>query len=284
MSDVAKKPLVLLSRAINFSSGFSLRNPNWDESTNRDVFGQATGPHGAEFCWRVFLRGPISVQDGMIVNIAEIKPQLRSMTERLEGKFLNYDLEFFRQNRPTVENIALYLLSNFPSSIGSGQLHRLELDRSAGGRVEIEVGLDSSQHVMKVSHAYEFAAAHRLFAPELSEQENWQRFDKCSNRAGHGHNFQLRVWIEGQPHPDSGFIINPRLLDEIVDDEVYQRFDHKHLNEDCPEFTGTGLVPTSENLAKVIFDLLKRRLQVEGYHLVRVGLQETQKNYFEVEA
>ena len=137
---------------------------------------------------------------------------------------------------------------------------------------------------MKVSQSYEFAAAHRLFSPALSEQQNQQRFDKCSNRAGHGHNFQLQVWVEGTPDRESGYVINPRTLDAIVEEEVFHRFDHKHLNEDCPEFVDTGLIPTSENLALVIFGLLKDRLQAQGYHLARVGLQETQKNYFEVEA
>lgn len=137
---------------------------------------------------------------------------------------------------------------------------------------------------MKVSRSYEFAAAHRLFVPAFSEQENWRRFDRCSNPAGHGHNFRLQVWVEGQPDEESGFIINPNLLDAIVEAEVYQRFDHRHLNEDCPEFSAQGLVPTSENLSIVIFDLLNKRLNKEGHKLVRIGLRETEKNYFEVEA
>jgi 6-pyruvoyltetrahydropterin/6-carboxytetrahydropterin synthase len=135
--------------------------------------------------------------------------------------------------------------------------------------------------VMKVSRSYEFAAAHRLYTPKLSEADNRLRYDKCANMAGHGHNYQVEVTVQGSPDRESGYVIPPVLLDQIVNEEVYQRFDHKHLNEDCPEFR--ELVPTSENLAKVIFDLLQPRLREAGYELAKIGLHETQKNYFEVE-
>ena len=273
-------PLVLLSRQISFSAGLKLRHPKWSLERNRQIFGKSVGSHGADFHLRIALRGAVSPEDGMIVNIIEVKPRLAEVVAQLEDKFLDEDISFFRDNRPTAENITRFLWDAMPSHIGTGVLHRLQLDQS--GRTRVEMFADSIS--MKVSRSYEFAAAHRLFAPALSEQENWRRFDKCSNAAGHGHNFQLQVWIEGTPDDETGFIINPSLLDSIVETEVYQRFDHKHLNEDCPEFIDAALVPTSENLALVIFNLLRTRLADEGYRLVRVGLQETQKNYFEVEA
>ena len=214
----------------------------------------------------------------MIVNLAEVKPAMARAVVTLDNKFLDQEVSYFSSHRPTAENIALHLWDALPANIGEGCKHRLYLEQSSNTHVDL------SAHSMKVSRFYEFAAAHRLFTTQLSEQENWERFDKCSNRAGHGHNFGLRVWIEGQPDSDSGYIINPSLLDSIVDEEVYSRFDHRHLNEDCPEFADTGRVPTSENLAIVIFEILSRRLQREGFRLCRIGLQETQKNYFEVEA
>lgn len=273
-------PKVLLSRQASFCVGLKLRHPRWSEEINREVFGKAYGAHGAEFRLRVALCGPIAPGDGMIVNLAEVKPRLNEVVALLEDKFLDEDVSYFRNHRPTTENIARFLWRELPKSIGCGHLHRLELDHSAGTSVEIL----ARPCPMKVSHSYEFAAAHRLFVPSLSETENWERFDKCSNRAGHGHNFQLRVWVEGAPDDETGYVINPRVLDAIVEQEVYEKFDHKHLNEDCPEFTQSALVPTSENLALTIFNLLDRRLADEGYKLARVGLQETQKNYFEVEA
>ena len=279
MSRNSNSPRVLLSRQINFCVGLKLRHPRWPEADNRRVFGRALGPHGAEYRLRVALGGPIS-DDGMIVNLAEVKPVLNRVVALIEDKFLDEDIEYFRDHRPTAENVAAFLWHELPKFVGHGKLRRLNLDQSGDTSVEIIARSD----LMKVSHSYEFAAAHRLFNPSLSEDENWQRFDKCSNRAGHGHNFQLHVWIEGLPDDETGYIINPRTLDSIVREEVYERFDHKHLNEDCPEFTETGLVPTSENIALTIFRLLGQRLASEGYKLARIGLQETQKNYFEVEA
>jgi 6-pyruvoyltetrahydropterin/6-carboxytetrahydropterin synthase len=205
-----------------------------------------------------------------------VKPVLKAALEPLDGRFLDEDVEFFRFHRPTAENITLWLWNSLPHSTGQGSLRRLRLQESR--RVTVE----KTAHLMKTSRTYEFAAAHRLFAPDLSENENWNRFDKCSNPAGHGHNYNLEVAIEGEPDADTGFIILPRVLDAIVDEEIYQRFDHKHLNIDCPEFK--ALIPTSENLAKVIFQILASRLQKEGFKLSKVGLHETQKNYFEVEA
>ena len=282
MNRLPNRPQVLLSRQISFSSGLKLINPAWTPQANAAAFGRATGSHGAEFHLRVVYTGDIAPDDGMIVNLAEVKPILRDLAASLDSRFLNEDIAYFGEKRPTTENVARFLWKQLPDLIGRGRRYRLELDQSNG--VSVEMLACSTCTLMKVSHSYEFAAAHRLFVPSLSEAQNWERFDKCSNRAGHGHNFQLRVWIEGVPDEETGYIINPRLLDSIVDQEVYQRFDHKHLNEDCPEFTADGLVPTSENLALTIFQLLNKRLAHEGYKLARIGLQETQKNYFEVEA
>lgn len=275
---IEMKHKVLLSRQICFSTGLRLFNPQWDLEANKEAFGHLVGAHGAEFCLRVAWSGPISPEDGMIVNLVEIKPLLQNAVASIEDKFLDVDVIFFQSHRPTTENIATFLWNIIPDTIGSGKLHRLQLDQSRGISVEMSV------NSMKVSRSYEFASAHRLFVRSLSDEENLARFDKCSNPAGHGHNFGLRVWVEGQPDKETGFVINPRLLDSIVDQEVFSRFDHKHLNEDCLEFSETGLVPTTENLALTIFEILDERLRQEGYKLARVGLQETQKNYFEVEA
>jgi 6-pyruvoyltetrahydropterin/6-carboxytetrahydropterin synthase len=276
MNSPVKAPRVLLSRRAFFSCGRRLRHPDWDDEANRAAFGRDFGPHGHEYSLDVAYDGPISQSDGMIVNIVELKPVIQAAVAELEGRFLDQQVEFFESHRPTAENIASYLWQTLPHSTGSGFLVRLRLQESRRVRVEI------TSQSMKISRTYEFAAAHRLFAPQLSDEENLNRFDKCSNPAGHGHNYNLEVTVEGEPDVQTGYIISPGLLDSIVDEEIYQRFDHKHLNEDCPEFN--NLIPTSENLAKVIFDLLNHRLMDAGYRLARVGLHETQKNYFEVEA
>lgn len=267
-------PSVSLSRRASFSLGRRLFHPDWSELQNRAVFGRDFGPHGANYALELVFSGSISREDGMIVNIADLKPLIWNLIQPLDGAFLPDSLPFFAQNRPTAENLALFLWQNFPTSVSGATLTQLTLQE--GARVRIE----KTASTMIVSRSFEFAAAHRLALSDLDDAGNLARFGICSNRAGHGHNFGLTVAIEGAPDAQSGFIIPPQLLDKIVDEEIFARFDHKHLNEDCPEFAGK--VPTSENLALEIFGILDERLTKEGFRLARVQLQETAKNGFEV--
>ena len=276
-------PLFSLSRRARFSAGRRLFCPHWDDQRNRQVYGRDVLPHGHEYELEVAFRGPITAQDGMIVNLVDLKPILGEVIALLEDRWLEQEIPAFVAERPTAENLALFLWDALPATVGPARRYRLQLRESRTTQVEIaQSGV--LPLTMKICRSYEFAAAHRLHVPELSDQENRERFDKCSNPAGHGHNYGLDVWIEGAADPESGFIINPIELDGLVDAEVYARFDHKHLNLDCPEFIESGLVPTSENLARLIFELLGARLAQRGHRLARIGLRETQKNYFEVEA
>lgn len=267
---------VTLGRRSFFSAGLSLHNPAWSDERNRAVFGKAAAPHGHDYVLDAYYRGMVATEDGMIVNITDIKPLLAEVLGGLEGRFLNEEVDYFRARRPTAENVVDFLWQELPAQIASGRLVRLRLEESPRLRVQ------RTEHAMQVTRNYEFAAAHRLHAPALSEEENDRRYGKCNNPRGHGHNYGLEVTVEGAPDGETGWIIPPAELDAIVDEEVYNRFDHKHLNEDCPEFA--GLIPTSENLARVIFDLLRPRLDGAGRRLAKIGLHETQKNYFEVEA
>jgi len=267
-------PQVLLSRAATFALGRRLFHPDWDEAHNRAAFGRDFGPHGANYRLELSFGGTISGEDGMIVNIADLKPLIGELLLPLDGAWLPDSSEFWTNNRPTAENLARYLWREFPKQVAGASLVRLELEE--GRRVRVR----QTEASMTVSHFYEFAAAHRLALPELDDAENGDRFGICSNRAGHGHNFGLTVSVEGEPDGQTGFIVNPALLNGIVDEEIYNRFDHKHLNEDCPEFRDK--VPTSENLALSIFEILDARLGREGFKLARVALQETAKNAFEV--
>lgn len=272
--------VVTLSRRSFFSMGRRLWNSSLDETENLHMFGRDSLPHGHEYMLEVTFTGPVSTEEGIIVNLTEIKPIINKVVSLLDGTFLEAE-QNFEGLQPTCENLAMHIWKHLPAQVGAGTLWRIKLQESRRTCVFIQAqpqGLPT----MKVLRSYEFAAAHRLYSPVLSEEENVQRFDKCSNYYGHGHNFGLEVVVEGEPHPTTGFIIAPQILDQIVDEEVFTRFDHKHLNLDCPEFA--DLIPSSENLARVIFDVLKARLETEGYVLSRVGLHETQKNYFEVEA
>lgn len=277
--------LVSLSRRTTFCAGRRLWQRRWDAARNREVYGLDVEPHGHEYELEVAYSGPISAEDGMITNLIDLKPVVENAVSPLRESWLEHGKSGFSEAVPTVENIALFLWHRLPPKLESANLYRVRLRQSRHTRIELTMTTAlASPPILKIARSYEFAAAHRLFISSLSQAENLERFDKCTNPAGHGHNYGLDVWVEGTPDPQSGLIIEARQLDALVEEEVYRRFDHKHLNVDCPEFAQAGLVPTSENLARLIFDLLGARLAQCGHRLARIGLRETQKNYFEVDA
>jgi 6-pyruvoyltetrahydropterin/6-carboxytetrahydropterin synthase len=130
---------------------------------------------------------------------------------------------------------------------------------------------------LSLTRRYDFAASHRLHAPQLSEQENQRIYGKCNNPYGHGHNYALEVTVTGPVDPATGMITNLSDLDPFVEREVLAAFDQKNLNEEVAEFR--TIVPTTENVCREIF----RRLQkFPAAHLERVRIEETSKNSFEV--
>jgi len=120
------------------------------------------------------------------------------------------------------------------------------------------------------SRRFEFSAAHRYWRDEWSREQNEQVFGKCISPYGHGHNYTLDVTIKGQPDPITGMIMNLVDLKAIVN-EILEQFDHKHLNEDTPYFK--ALIPTTENIVRVLWGLLAPRLP-QGVALARLRLYE----------
>ena len=119
-----------------------------------------------------------------------------------------------------------------------------------------------------------FNAAHRLHNPKWSQEKNWAVFGKCNSPYYHGHNFDLEVRIRGEIDPDTGFVMDLTVLGKLIREDIEERFDHKNLNEDCPEFE--NVLPSTENFVKIIYDILKPKL-TEG-QLLHITLHETQKN------
>src|SRR4051794_24100683 len=114
----------------------------------------------------------------------------------------------------------------------------------------------------------EFAASHYYFNPEFSPEENQRVFGKCSNLNGHGHNYTLEVTVKGEVNPQTGFVVDLKELKDIMNKEVVDAMDHRHLNKEVPEFAIE--IPTTENLAVVCWKRLQPRLQVAKLHRVRV--------------
>jgi 6-pyruvoyltetrahydropterin/6-carboxytetrahydropterin synthase len=129
------------------------------------------------------------------------------------------------------------------------------------------------KRMLLVTRSFEFAAAHRLACPGLSDEENRRLFGKCSNVHGHGHNYLVEVTVEATPDDDRAFAEAMAALDETVRRRVIEPFDHRNLNTECTEFA--TLNPTVENIARVIFDRLHDAFR--GCRLHRVRVWETPK-------
>ena len=120
-----------------------------------------------------------------------------------------------------------------------------------------------------------FNAAHRLYRKEWSDKKNNSVFGKCSNPHFHGHNYELIVHVTGSVDPETGYVIDMKVLKNLIKSEVEDKMDHKNLNEEVPEFI--EMIPTAENIAIVIFNNLKPHLN--PHHSLEVTLYETPRNF-----
>lgn len=131
--------------------------------------------------------------------------------------------------------------------------------------------------VFRKSH---FNSAHRLHNPLLSDEQNELIFGICNRPNYHGHNYELIVKVVGEIDPVSGYVIDMKVLADLVKDLVEDKFDHRNLNLDTEEFK--HLNPTAENIARVIFDILRPKID-EKFEL-SIRLYETERNFVEYPA
>ena len=113
-----------------------------------------------------------------------------------------------------------------------------------------------------------------MFVPEWSDDRNFQVFGKCSNPNYHGHNYELIVTVTGDPDPQTGYVCDMKMLSDLIKSEVLIQFDHKNLNLDTVYFK--QLNPTAENIARVIWNILREKID-PALHL-KLTLYETERN------
>lgn len=136
------------------------------------------------------------------------------------------------------------------------------------------------QHRVSVFRHEHFNAAHRLYNPAWTDEQNDAVFGKCNNPSFHGHNYELIVKVTGVPDAATGYVIDLKVLSDFIKDEVLERFDHKNLNLDTEEFK--HLNPTAENIAIVIYNLLRPHIDADKD--LQVRLYETPRNFVEYPA
>jgi 6-pyruvoyltetrahydropterin/6-carboxytetrahydropterin synthase len=143
----------------------------------------------------------------------------------------------------------------------------------------LSIACRASEHPMvRLSQKFEFSASHRLHSASLSEEENRRCFGKCNNPHGHGHNYEVQVTLAGQPD-EKGLLIDVPAFERIVAETVIDRFDHKNLNVEAAEFR--EVMPSVENIAMVIYRLLKPHFEKARARLAAVTVWETPKTWCE---
>ncbi|HSB94145.1 MAG TPA: 6-carboxytetrahydropterin synthase [Flavitalea sp.] len=125
-----------------------------------------------------------------------------------------------------------------------------------------------------------FNAAHRLFNPEWDMTKNDAVFGKCNNPNFHGHNYELIVKVVGEPDPSTGYVIDMKVLSDLIKSNIHSRFDHKNLNLDTEHFKDKN--PTAENICFVIYDILRE--VIDRRFELSIRLYETERNFVQYPA
>lgn len=273
---------VLLTKRIEFAAAHRYQNDAWDAARNRAVFGACNNApgHGHNYLLEVTVAGPVDEHTGMVVNLYDLKQDLKQILEEFDHKHLNLDTPYFRVQIPTAENIAHVLWNILTRKPEIGRLERIRLyedeDLFADVTAEAIRTARPGRRRASLTRRYQFSAAHQVSSDRLSEAENRRAFGRCGTPGAHGHNYLCDVTIQGEIDPDTGMATDLSALDRLVDETVVRRFDHRDLSHD-QEFAARAA--TGEHLVRLIWDLLVKAIPVG--RLERVALAETQDTFYE---
>jgi 6-pyruvoyltetrahydropterin/6-carboxytetrahydropterin synthase len=265
----------IINRRAQFSASHRYWLPELSAAENQERFGrcsQAPG-HGHNYVLYVSMLGDVD-HYGMVLNLSDVKQVIkREVTSQLDFAYLNEVWPEFQTTLPTTEHLARVIWNRLIPHLPMVKIQLFEhpelwAEYTGNG---MEAYLTISTH---------FSAAHRLALPSLSYEENVEIYGKCARPHGHGHNYHLEVTVKGETDPRTGMIADLGDLQKAIDDYVVEPFDHTFLNKDIPYFA--KVVPTAENIAIHIRDLLREPIAQTGAQLHKVKLIESPNNSAEV--
>ncbi len=265
----------IINRRAQFSASHRYWLPELSAEENASRFGlcaRAPG-HGHNYMLYVSMEGDLD-DYGMVLNLSDVKHVIkREVTSQLDFSYLNDAWPEFQRTLPTTENMARVIWHRLAPHL---PLVRIQLFEHPELWADYE-GNDMNAYLTISTH---FSAAHRLALPTLSLEENFEIYGKCARVNGHGHNYHLDVTIVGEMDERTGMIADLVEFQKAVDDYVVEPFDHTFLNKDIPYFE--KIVPTAENIAIHIRDLLEKPIADIGAVLYKVKLIESPNNSCEV--
>jgi 6-pyruvoyltetrahydropterin/6-carboxytetrahydropterin synthase len=224
---------------------------------------------GHYFTLAVTVAGDLNPASNYLLNIKDIDQEVRQRAIPLLDEVVRHHPERFGGT------VLDDLFGRLETAWMPARLEKLSLALSPYLSISV---LAKERPMTRLSQKFEFAASHRLHNPALSDEANRKTFGKCNNPHGHGHNYELQVTLAGTPD-GNGLLVDVPAFERTVAQTVIERFDHKNLNLELPEFR--DLIPSVENIARVIYGLLKPALETGRTRLAGVTVWETPKTWCE---
>lgn len=265
----------IVNRRAKFSASHRYWLPELSDRENQLRFGANSRfpGHGHNYVLYVSLIGELD-KYGMVQNLSEVKKVIKDeVTSQLDYCYLNDTWAEFQQTLPTTENIAKVIWERLSPHLPLVDIQLYE-------HPQLWVNYKGNNMEATLTVQTHFSAAHRLALPELSLEENTEIYGKCARVNGHGHNYHLEVSVTGEMDARTGMIVDLGELQKVIDDYVVEPFDHTFLNKDIPYFA--DVVPTAENIAVYIAQLLKDPIASLGVELDKVKLVESPNNSCEI--
>jgi 6-pyruvoyltetrahydropterin/6-carboxytetrahydropterin synthase len=265
----------VIHRRAQFSASHRYWLPELDEAENREKFGACSRfpGHGHNYVLYVSLIGDVD-KYGMVQNLSNVKRVIKQeVISQLDYGYLNDVWPEFQQTLPTTENIARVIWHRLAPHLPLVNIQLFE-------HPDLWADYKGNNMEATLTVKTHFSAAHQLALPELSQDQNNEIYGKCARPNGHGHNYHLEISVAGEIDPRTGMLVDLVALQKAIDDYVVEPFDHTFLNKDIPYFA--KVVPTAENIALYIAQLLQEPIRELGGELDKVKLIESPNNSCEI--
>ena len=272
----------VITRRACFSSSHRYWLPEKSDEENLSIFGKCSiAPgHGHNYELIVSMGGKLD-QDGMVLNLSNVKHAIKEkVTGQLDFQYLNntwpeFDVTKPQGVLPTTEALIRVIWERLKSDLPLIALRLYE-------NPNLWVDFYGNKMEALLTVQTHFAAAHRLAKEEITFKENTEIYGKCARVNGHGHNYILDVTVRGEIDQRTGMICNLSALNKIIEDLIVEKLDHTFLNKDIDFFK--TCVPTAENIALYIADILRNPIKDIGANLHKIKLQESPNNAAEIYA
>ncbi len=265
----------IVNRRAKFSASHRYWLPELSPEENWERFGANSRfpGHGHNYEMYVSIIGELD-QYGMVQNLSDVKKVIKKeVTSQLDYSYLNDTWIEFQKTLPTTENIAKVIWERLSPHLPLVDIQLYE-------HPQLWVNYQGKNMEATLSIQTHFSAAHRLARPDLSFEENSEIYGKCARPNGHGHNYHLEVSVTGEIDARTGMIVDLGDLQKVIDDYVVEPFDHTFLNKDIAYFA--QVVPTAENIAVHIAQLLQEPVSKLGVELEKIKLTESPNNSCEI--